>query len=167
MSLLAFVLGLFLLDGQLSPVGKVESRFDKTADFQSLRTYSWGRGNDAFNPAVHKLIVAAIEEEMKRAGFSKVESGGDVTIAYSALNTSEVDLEALDKLEKAGTRDEVPTRAIGKLGIIMRRPAAEAPLWSAATREVLDPDLTKAPATVQAAARRLFESYPGRRQAKD
>jgi hypothetical protein len=43
----------------------------------------------------------------------------------------------------------------------MRDPARQ-PLWSAATREYLDPDRAKLGATIQAVTARLFATYPGR-----
>ena len=42
---------------QGATVGKVESKFDKTANFGALHTYSWTSGWNADNPDAHKLIV--------------------------------------------------------------------------------------------------------------
>ena len=76
------VLLLTLVTAQAPPIGKAESTFDKKANFASFRTYAWTAGTHAFNPAAHKLILEAVEAEMAARGFTKVASGGDVTLSY-------------------------------------------------------------------------------------
>jgi hypothetical protein len=152
--------GLLLL-GQ-GPVTRVESTFDKKVNFQSLRTYTWIRGYDAHNPEVHKMIVAAIEEEMARQGFKRVDSGADVTLAYYTVRSMEVDLKALDRLPPED-RANAPQKILGRLLVMMRNPADEARLWSASTREYVNDDLGKFPATIRGVVTRMFDTYPGRK----
>ena len=42
----------------------------------------------------------------------------------------------------------------------MRSAASRQEVWSAATRELLNPDPAKMSATIQAVTARLFETYP-------
>ena len=151
------VLLLTLVTAQVPPIGKADSTFDKKANFASFRTYRWTPGTHAFNPEAHKLIVDALEAEMAARGFTKVATGGDVTLSYSSMNVANVDLKALDKAERAGAA--APTKNLGKLVVVMRTPARQQ-VWSAATREYLEPDIDKLGATIKTVAARLFETYP-------
>ena len=145
-------------------IGKVESSFDKKTNFPAFRTYSWNAGYNAYDPDAHKLIVAAFEAEMASLGLTKVETGGDVTLAYYTVTGTDVDLKALDKIEREGG-GATPTKARGRLVVIMRNPASKQ-IWSASTREYLDPDRAKLKDTIQTVTARLFETYPGRKRAR-
>lgn len=159
-SVMLLLSGLLLL--QLPPIGKVDSTFDKGADFAALRTYQWLPGTPAFNPAVHERIVAALDAEMAALGFSKVASGADVTLAYYAMAVTNVDLEALDKIEREGGARAAANKTLGKLVVVMRNPA-QRQIWTAATREYLDAAIDKSGATIAIVTARLFETYPKRR----
>jgi hypothetical protein len=162
MNLITLTLCLMVLAAQGAKVGKVESDFDKAADFRSFRTYSWQPGYDAHDPTVHKMIVSAIERELAQLGFTKRDTNADVTIAYYTVLSTEIDLKALDRLEREG-RSGMPTKSLGRLLIIMRKPGADQRLWSVSTREHVDPDPAKAEETIAATTSKLFAEYPGRR----
>ena len=156
-SIVVLLIGLALT--QAPAVGKVESTFDKTANFASFRTYAWTPGRHAFNPAAHQLIIEALEAEMAARGFTKVASGGDVTLSYSSMAVTNVDLKALEKLESAGGSGAAPTKDLGRLVVVMRTKARRQ-VWSAATREYLEPTIEKLGATIKTVTARLFETYP-------
>jgi hypothetical protein len=159
-TIVVIVLGL-LLAAQSPPTGKVDSAFDKKANFAALRTYSWTLGSHAFNPEAHKIIVAALEAEMAGLGFTKAASGADVTLAYYTTTVSNVDFKALDKAEQEGSTGAVATRELGKLVVVMRRAQARDQIWSAATREYIERDVAKLGAAIRVVAARLFDTYPG------
>ena len=46
---------LFVAQGRPA-TGKVNSAFDKSADFKAVQSYSWVAGQQAFDPSVHKSI---------------------------------------------------------------------------------------------------------------
>jgi len=140
-------------------VGKVDSSFDKKVNFAALRTYAWISGTHADRPDAHQFIVAAVDAEMAKRGFKPVTTGADVTVAYYTGFTTEVDLKALDKMEREGKGGATPTKALGRLSVKMRNAAREE-VWSAATRELLNSDPAKLSATIQAVTARLFETYP-------
>ena len=153
------VLLVALIAAQAPPIGKAESTFDKKANFASFRTYTWMPGTHAFNPTAHKLIVEAVEAEMARRGFTKVAAGGDVTLAYYTMAVTNVDLKALDKVERAGGSGAAPTKDLGRLVLVMRNPARQQ-VWTAATREYLEPNIEKFSGTIKIVTARLFETYP-------
>ena len=157
-SAVILLLGLLAATQQVA-VGKVDSAFDKKINFGALRTYAWISGIHADRPDAHKFIVAAVDAEMAKRGFTQVTTGADVTVAYYTGFTTEVDLKALDKAEKEGKGGPTPTKALGRLSVKMRNASREE-VWSAATREFLDTDPAKLSATIQGVTARLFETYP-------
>lgn len=145
--------------GALSAQGsltKVETTFDKKADFRAFHTYRWMAGFDAFNPDVRKLVVAAFDAEMAKLGFTKVEAGGDVTLAYYTVARQDVDPKSLDKITPGGEA----TKTVGRLVAIIRSGRSSEQVWSASTREFVDPDPAKLADTIRTATARLFETYP-------
>jgi len=150
--------GLFLY-AQPDAIGKVESSFDKKANFAALHTYSWSGGARAYNEEAHRLVVAAFEKEMSALGFTQVPSGGDVTLSYYNITSTDVDLKKLDEATRAG--GATPTKMRARMMIVMRAPKTRAELWTAITREYVEPD--QLAATVQRVAERLFATYPGKK----
>jgi hypothetical protein len=152
---------------QGAAVGKVETKSDGKANFAAFHTYSWTPGLHADNPAVHKMIVAACEAEMTKLGFKSVATGADTTLAYYTVRSTEVDLKALDKLEKQGLSGDAATKTLGRLVVVMRTGSTSPQqVWSASTREFVDQDPAKMNDIVRSVAARLFETYPGRKAAR-
>jgi hypothetical protein len=158
------LLGL-MIAGQAVPAGKVDTTFDKKANFAALRTYSWAPGKDAFLPEAHRMIISACDTEMAALGFKKVDSGADVTISYYTMTLTQVDLKALDKIENTDRSAPAPTKELGKLVVVMRNQAREQ-LWTATTNEFLDSDRARLAATIQTVTARLFATYPTRANRK-
>ena len=102
MNLMMLALVGLLVYGQSDAIGKVESEFDKKANFAALHTYTWSGGAPALNAEAHRLVVAAFEKEMAARGFKPVSSGADVTLSYYNVTSNDVDLKKLEEIEKAG-----------------------------------------------------------------
>ncbi len=147
---------------QAPPTGKVDSTFDTQVNFAAFKTYAWSGGARAFNPEADKIIVAALDAEMVKLGFTRTASGADVMLSYQTTTVANVDLEALDKLQRAGLSDAAPSSILGKLIVSLRDPATGRALWSASTREHIEPQIAKLAGTVGSVAARLFETYPTR-----
>jgi hypothetical protein len=141
----------------------VQSTVDDRVDFGALHTYSWAQGNSAFYRDPDELIVAAFDAEMSRKGFTRAEGDPDVTISYFTVASTYVDLERLHG--RLAPDDAAPTRTRSTLAIIMRRGDSSQPIWTATTREFLDPDPAQLGETIRRVAARLFESYPHERSA--
>ena len=156
-SVAIILLGLLV---QLPPIGKVDSEFDKKTNFAALKTYSWITGTNALIPEAHKMIVAAVDTELASLGLKQVTSGADVTVAYYTLTITNVDLKALEKAQREN-KQTTASKELGKLIVTMRTPARQQ-LWTAGTREFLDPDRAKLGATIQDVTARLFATYPTR-----
>jgi hypothetical protein len=75
---------------------KVNTDYDRSANFAPLKTYSWKEGTPLPNPLMSQRVVAAVDKEMAAKGFSKVESGGDVTVTYHASADKELDVQSFN-----------------------------------------------------------------------
>jgi len=149
------LVGLFVY-AQTDAIGKVESTFDKKTNFAGLHTYAWSGGARAYNEEAHLLVIAAFEKEMTALGFKQVTSGADVTLSYYNITSTDVDLKKLDEATRAGAA--TPTKMRARMMVVMRKPATRAELWTAITREYVEPD--QLAATVQRVTERLFATYP-------
>jgi Domain of unknown function (DUF4136) len=165
MTSVACALVLLLLAPQA--IGEVESHFDKKADFSAYRTYTWSKGHQAYDPAAHKAIVAAIEAQMAALGFTQVDKGADVFLTYHTVRSSEVDLKMLDKLKDQGQDTSAATKILGRLAVVLSNPTSRAALWSAGTRRRLSDDPSKWQDEVRLAVASLFETYPSRKKNRD
>lgn len=167
MNSLACALLLLLAASQKTPVlGTVESTFDKKADFTKLQTYAWNKGQEAFDPRAHKVIVEAIDGQMASLGFKKAPAASaDVIVKYHSVRGTYVDLKSLEKAQKQGQAGGGTETAVGTLVIVMYpRGETEKPLWQARTRRPLTADAATATGEIQKAAADLFDTYPTRKK---
>jgi hypothetical protein len=75
---------------------KVNTDYDKKADFSSYKTYSWAEGTPAKNPLGNQRIIAGIEAQLAAKGWQKVESNSDVVVIYSAATTTETQINTFE-----------------------------------------------------------------------
>jgi hypothetical protein len=156
-----FTLALTLLVPQArSDAGKIESTSAKGTNFSAFRTYSWDKGHEAYDPAAHKLIVAAIDKEMTGLGFTRAEGGkADVMIRYHSVVSTFVDFKSLSKAPVKAADGSDKTSQLGTLVVEMVDPAHKQ-LWAARTREFVDRSTLDQ--SIGPIVARLFETYPGR-----
>jgi DNA-binding PucR family transcriptional regulator len=157
---------LLVAQGRPAP-GKVNSTFDKAVDFKTFQTYGWIAGQNAFDPAAHKAIVAAIDAEMASLGLKKVEGrAGQVTVRYLAVRSTSVDLDKLEALERKGADPAGADVTVGRLVIALEDAKSNRRLWAADSVEPVDPKAADREDTVKRVVARMFETYPTRAKAK-
>ena len=162
MNSLACVVMLLLLGPQ--KIGDVESSFDKKANFGTFRTYAWNKGQEAFDPSSHRIIVDAIDSQMAGLGFTKAEpNAADVILKYHTVRGTDVDLKALEKAQKPGQTEPLATKMLGKLVVVLYPRGSTTPLWQANTRSHLSEDAATRVQEIQRAVASLFDTYPGRK----
>ncbi len=159
----ANVLMAALMLAQAAPKeGKIDTVQDKSANFAAFKSYSWAKGQEAYNPSVHKIIVEAIDAEMSARGFTKVEGGAaDVTIRYHTILSTKVDLDKLEELPKAD--QPAPASAtvdVGRLVIAMRTVQGDKQVWAASTTDSITRDPASRDQAIRGVVGRLFETYP-------
>jgi len=167
MKSLACAFVLLLAVSQAKPIGEVGTTTDPKVNFTSLHTYVWQKGHEAYNPEAHKIIVSSIESEMASLGFTKVESGkADVTLTYHSVAGADVDMKMLEKWQKEGHTDPMPTKVLGSLAVVLFPPGGTKPIWEAHTRGHLSDDGATRADEIKKAVSALFAAYPTRQPPK-
>jgi uncharacterized protein DUF4136 len=78
---LAVWAALFLMTVSAAWAQKIETGYDKSADFSRYKTYSWiPRATPATNPVLAAIINNNIEYELEQKGLRKVESNPDLLV---------------------------------------------------------------------------------------
>ena len=75
---------------------KVNTDFDKNANFSSYKTYTWAEGTPARNPLGHQRIIAGIEAQLAAKGWQKVENDPDVVVIYSAATSTKTQINTFE-----------------------------------------------------------------------
>jgi hypothetical protein len=135
---------------------------DKTADFSKFKTYEWGPGHKALDPAWDKSIVAAIEKALAEKGL-KPGAPADVVVEYHAVQREDVDLRSFDnKAPAQGAERATATMVkVGTLAVDLRERVSRKVLWRVAAERAL-PSTAAADreAIVAKIVAALFEKYP-------
>jgi hypothetical protein len=135
---------------------------DKTADFSKLKTYAWGPGHKALDPAWDKAIVAAVEKELAAKGF-KPGTPGDVVVAYHAVQREDVDLRTFDNKAPAqgAERADANIVKVGTLAIDLRETVSRKVIWRVAAEKALT-NVTAADrdALIGKMVAAMFQAYP-------
>jgi hypothetical protein len=77
---------------------KVVIDYDKKTDLTKYKTFTWGTGYKALNPAADKAIIAAVEKQLEANGMTKSASGaGDIMVRYHSVERADVDLSTFDQ----------------------------------------------------------------------
>ena len=161
MKLLVTVLALLWSVAQLPPKeGVITSTKDPKANFSTFTTYTWVRGFPAADRVAHKAVTEGIDAEMAALGFKKLDKGqASVTIRYTSVMRTDIDLETLDKMEKEGKPPV--TKNLGRL-IIDMRDAADKRVWAADTVQLVSANPATRDEDIRRLVTRMFETYPGR-----
>lgn len=73
----------------------VRTDYDPSVNFTKYHTYSWHEGTPAQDPLTDKKIIAAVDNQMQKKGFQKVEAGGDLVVTYHASQGQHVNLNTV------------------------------------------------------------------------
>jgi hypothetical protein len=156
------VMALLMLFVQDAPKrDRITSSFDKAQDFAAVSTYSWERGGEAFDRGIHQALVDAVDAEMAARKIQKVDKGGDVTVAYYAMGSYELDQ---DELDKARGKEIPPSKSVATVSVAMYRQPGRTRIWTAQTRQNVDVSPEKRAATARAVIGALFATMPRKPQ---
>lgn len=90
------IAALFLLVAAPSFAQKVYVDYDKEADFDSYKTYSWAKTEETSikgeSPLMHSRMVSAIEYHLNKGGMTEVEENPDLYVTYHTNSKEEVQL---------------------------------------------------------------------------
>jgi Domain of unknown function (DUF4136) len=152
--------------GVLAMAQNVHFDYDRSADFSAYKTYQWVdlQSGRVTNQLMDQNIKRAVDEQLVLKGLKRVESGGEVQIAYQAALHRKRQFDGFG----AGPRWFGPARVtsstieIGKLVVDIFDPARKQLVWRSAAQKTLDmkKDPDKNYRNLQKAMARLFKDYP-------
>jgi Domain of unknown function (DUF4136) len=127
----------------------------KAAVLRNAKTYMWTPSQPSFDKTVDRQIVAAVDRELTRLGFTKLASGqSDVLVTYGSLTRTDVDLKS--KPAKDGARREYP---VGTLVVSLLAPSNRQPLFRVRIDTPIDADRAQLEPAINAAVAAMFEKY--------
>ena len=144
--------------------------YDRSADFSTLKTYSWTSGLNLPDELNHKRIVSAIEAQLAAKGLTRAASSGDadVLVAYHARLDRDVQFNASSSglgAPRFGNRtgsaraEEIVN---GTVVVDMIDARTQATLWRGIARKEVDPKASpeKRDREVNKAVEKLFKKFP-------
>ena len=63
---------------------KTSAGYDKTVNFSNYKTFMFSSTNEARNPYVNEMIIAAVVRELTARGLTRVDANPDLRVAYLA-----------------------------------------------------------------------------------
>jgi Domain of unknown function (DUF4136) len=160
---LATILVGVLLLGDLAPaladVPKygVKVKVNKHFDFRSLKTYCWTTGWRAYDDALHRAIVFAVDRELAARGLlERAAEPCDVVANYASLQRTDIDLDT-----RAAPGSKLRRQYdVGTLVVLLKRPQSGIELFRARIDTPLEADRSRREGQVDAAIVKMFEDYP-------
>lgn len=161
-----------VLVGTISSAQSVTYDFDKSVDFAKLRTYAWVRGTTLDDPLNHQRVVSAIETQMAKKGFSRVDSpaAADVLVAYHATFDRNLEINGFSSgwggYRFAGGSRSGTARAeqilTGTLVVDMVHATTKTIVWRGVASKDIDINAKpeKREKSINKAAEKLFKNYP-------
>jgi Domain of unknown function (DUF4136) len=162
---LTTLMGLVCL-GAAATAQDIRFDYDRSTNFAAFRTYQWidlpaGR---ASSQLMDQNIKRAVDAQLALKGLQRVESGGDLQVAYQVGVHQEKQFDAWGPGPRLYGPGRVTTSTIesGKLIIDLVDPAKKQLVWQGAAEKTLDikKDPDKNFRNLEKAVAKLFKSYP-------
>ena len=144
---------------------EVHFNYDRSANFTAYRAFQWiDSKSGASNQLMDQNIKRAVEEQLALKGLHRVETGGDLHIAYQVGIQQEKQFDGWGSGPRwyGTTRVSTSTIDIGKLVINIYDPAKKQLVWRGDAEKTLDikKDPDKNYRNLQKAIAKLFKNYP-------
>ena len=153
------------LGGCAGSTMKVSTDYDRSANFAPLKTYSWRVEQQLPNPLMAQRLVDAIDANLKSKGFTKVESGGDITATYHAAADKSVDVQSFQSggpyscWGGCTTSTTVTPVTIGTVIVDLVDKNGKM-LWRGSATDTVSGDPKENEAKIQEAVHKMFEKFP-------
>ena len=153
---------------------KVDSDYDKTADFTNRRTYAWKTGSEAGNPLTEQHIREAVDAQLREKGLTRTDGTPDLYVLTHAMQTSEarIDVSSLGYGGYYGwngwstwgpaTTVQVREIATGTLLVDLLDGASEKLVWRGMATETfsMNPTPSKVNKKVDSVTKKMFRGFP-------
>lgn len=144
--------------------------FDRAADFSKFKTYAWVQGTNLSDELNHERVVNAIELQMARKGFSRLDQADpNVFVAYHVTFQKDVEFNGSSTgwgpYGIGGSRRGV-VRAqeilVGTLTVEMSNAATGKVVWRGIASMDMDPRANpeKRERSINKAVEKMFKNYP-------
>ncbi len=156
----------FLCLCTLAMAQDVNFDYDRSANFNAFKTYQWVDLTAARAPSqlMDQNIKRAVDAQLSMKGMQRVETGGDVHVAYQAAVDQEKQFEAWGAGPRyyGARRVTSSTIEVGKLVVDFYDPAKKQLVWRGSMSKTLDikKDPEKNFQNLQKAVAKLFKNYP-------
>lgn len=155
----------FLCLAALGVAQQVHFDYDRSANFGDYKTYEWVESKGrATNQIMDQNIKRAVDAQLAGKGMRRVDSGGDVQIAYQAAVDREKQFDAWGAGPRmwANARVTSSTIDVGKLAVDVYDPAKKQLVWRGMTEKTLDikSDPEKNYRSLEKVMAKLFKNYP-------
>jgi hypothetical protein len=155
----------FLCLAALGMAQQVQFDYDRTANFGDYKTYEWVESKGrATNQIMDQNIKRAVDGQLAGKGMRRVDSGGDVQIAYQAAVDHEKQFDTWGAGPRmwANARVTSSTIDVGKLAVDVFDPAKKQLVWRGMTEKTLDinKDPEKNYKTLEKVIAKLMKNYP-------
>jgi hypothetical protein len=152
--------------GGCSSSMKVSTDYDRAANFAPLKTYSWRVEQQLPNPLNAQRLVDAIDANLKAKGFTKVESGGDITVTYHAATDKSVDVQSFQSGGAYScwggcmTSTTVTPVTLGTLIVDLVDTKSNKMLWRGSASDTVSGDPKENEAKINEGVHKMFEKFP-------
>ncbi len=155
----------FLCLGVLALAQDVRFDYDRSANFGAYKTYQWvGDAERSTTQLMDQNIKRAVDTQLAGKGLQRVESGGDLQIAYQAAVDHEKQFDGWGSGPRwRGTaRVTSSTIDVGKLVVDLYDPARNQLVWRGMAEKTLNikKDPEKNYQNLEKAMAKLFKNYP-------
>jgi len=160
---LATILVGVLVLGNLAPASAdvpkygMKVKVNKHFDFRSLKTYCWTTSWPAYDDALHRAIVFAVDRELAARGLlERAAEPCDVVATYASLQRTDIDLDT-----KVAPGSKLHRQYdVGTLVVLLKRPQSGIELFRARIDTPLESERSRREGQVDAAIVKMFEDYP-------
>jgi hypothetical protein len=145
---------------------KVSTDCDRSANFAPLKTYSWRVEQQLPNPLMGQRLIEAVDANLKAKGFTKVESGGDITVTYHAAADKSVDVQSFQSGGAYScwggcmTNTTVTPVTLGTLIVDLVDTKTNKMLWRGSASDTVSGDPKENEAKINEGIHRMFEKFP-------
>ena len=156
----------FLCLAALGLAQDIQFDYDRSANFSSYKTYTWVdvKSGRATNQLMDQNIKRSVDEQLVAKGLQRVESGGDLHVAYQMGIDHEKQFDGwgMGPRGLGNARVTSSTVDIGKLVVDIFDPGKNQLVWRGAAEKTLDikKDPDKNYQSLEKAMAKLFRNYP-------
>ena len=167
-------LAVAILSATASFAQHVKTDYDRETDFSRYRTYCWQNVHTQDDPFWVDRIKAAVDSALTAKGWTKVESGGGVSIMAMEMTEQHRTLNTyydnygggwgwrwggFGGLGTATTTEDV--YSVGTLVVDMFDTAAKRIIWRGSASETISQKSGKNIRNLDRAVQKMFEHFPG------